>query len=227
MKRLIFTTCLLAALSGYTQSDSTNVKVNGGEKTLEVQLSPFGDDPININGIRARWFSTDKKAFRLNAFLGYDSDTQVTQQGSGNGNDDLKDRATTFTFSVRPGFENHILVTERLSPYFGMEFDFTFQTTSFRSEQQTGGVQVNYTKRVNENGFVRIGANAVAGMDFYVAKKLYIGTEFGFGFSYTGLLAVKVKSDVAGFEEPDPLKRGSSFDLGPNVVAEIRLGYAF
>ena len=161
-------------------------------------------------------------------FVGLNTDTQITQQEDVDlGREELKDRESTFTMSVRPGFEKHILVSDRLSPYFGMEFELTYQRTAFRAEQQTVGSLVNYTKIINNNGFVSLGANFVAGMDYYVAKKLYVGTEFGFGFSYTQLLAVKQKSDRDGFTEPDPIKRGNSLDIGPNVVGEIRLGYAF
>jgi len=228
MNRIVTCIILLNSAINLLGQDSlgNEIKVSSGEKTLELQLSPFGDSPINLNGIRGRWFSSDTKAFRLNFFLGYDSDTRITQQEDDFGLKELKDRTSVFTLSVRPGFENHILVSKRLSPYFGMEFDITYQTSGFRSELQLGS-DVNYVKTINNNGFVRIGANAIAGMDYYIAKKLYVGTELGFGFNYTEFLAVKVKSNQIGFDEPDPVKQGSSLDIGPNVVAQIRLGYAF
>ena len=136
--------------------------------------------------------------------------------------------STEIAISLRPGFERHLVVSDRLSPYFGVEFELAYQTLTEKDESQDG-TTVNYIKFINNGqaGFVRLGANALAGIDYYVAKKLYLGTEFGFGFSYTGFLASKVKSDASGFDEPDPLKQGSAFDLGPNVVAQIRLGYAF
>ena len=220
---------ILSPLLTFAQSEESSLKAQGGDKTLELQLSPFGDTPIDINGIRVRWFGTDQKATRLNVFLGYDSDTQITQQeDTDNGLEELIFRTSVFTLSLRPGLENHINVSERLSPYFGGEFDFTWQTSSERDEFQVGGTdEVNYNRTVDSNGFLRLGVNAIAGMDYYVAEKLYLGTELGFGFSYTRLASIKLKSDQDNFEEPDPLKQGSLFDLGPNVVAEIRLGYAF
>lgn len=210
-----------------TEGIQSDYKPVGGEKTLELQFEPFGDNPISINGIRARWFKSEQKAFRLNAFIGISSDSEITQQENSDFNlRELRDKDFSFTINLRPGFEKHLKGTGRLSPYFGMEGDLAYRTSSEKSESQVGN-DVKFTKTVNGSGFFRIGANAIAGFDFYVIKKLYLGTEFGFGASLTKLLSVKVKSDVDGFIEPEPTKRGSSFDFGPNVNAQIRLGYAF
>ncbi|MEM6644323.1 MAG: hypothetical protein AAF616_15195 [Bacteroidota bacterium] len=230
MKRVsILLFALLAVFFATAQEESSPIKVEGGQKTLELQFVPFGSSPININGVRMRFFSSATQAFRLNAFMGLNVDSEITQQE----NTDLavellRDRSTVFTVSIRPGFEQHINATERLSPYFGVEFDATLQTSSFREEQQNG-TDVNFVRTVNPNrsGFIRGGVNALFGLDYYIAKKFYLGTEFGVGFSYTGFLSRKVKSDLSGFEEPDPERQGGSFDLGPNVMTEIRLGYAF
>ncbi|HNP18829.1 MAG TPA: BT1926 family outer membrane beta-barrel protein [Fulvivirga sp.] len=235
MKITILVLLFFAPLFVWSQDNDVTVnketvsdyKANGGEKTLELQFEPFGNNPIGLNGIRARWFSTSSSAFRLNLFLGINTDSQITQQEDTDNNlKELRDKFFTFSINVRPGFEKHLKGTERLSPYFGVEGDLAYQTSSSRSENQNG-TDVNYFKTINDNGFFRIGANAIAGLDYYITKKLYLGTEFGFGLSFTKLLAIKVKSDATGFTEPEPAKRGSSFDLGPNVNAQIRLGYAF
>jgi len=228
-RQIIFLAIVFCYFFTFSQDDQDSFKASDGEKTLEVQFVPFGNNPININGIRARWFSSDTRALRLNVFVGLDSDTDIIQQeDSGAGLEELKSVTTEFAVSIRPGFENHIHVSDKLSPYFGAEVELAYQSFSDKVEQQNGST-VNYINTTNDfrSGFVRLGANAIAGLDYYVAKKLYLGTEFGFGFSYTGFLSVKVKSDISGFTEPDPEKQGSAFDLGPNVVAQIRLGYAF
>ncbi|TRX58214.1 hypothetical protein FNH22_14215 [Fulvivirga sp. M361] len=210
-----------------TQDATNSYKPEARETSLEVQFEPFGDNPVSINGIRARFFKSPNKAVRLNVFLGYDVDSDITQQAVSNTNlRELKDRTAIFSLNIRPGYEWHLKGTKKLSPYFGMEMDLGYQISRFKSEVQNGD-DVNYTLRKNDNGFFRIGANAIAGLDFYVAKKLYLGTEMGFGASVTRLLDVEVESDVTGFQEPDPLKRGSAFDIGPNVNVDIRLGYVF
>lgn len=227
LKKLILAITALPVFLFAQENDSNTFKPEGGEKTLELQFTPFGDDPININGIRARWFSSANRAFRLNAFVGFSSDTEITQQENSDLNlAELKDKTTSLTINIRPGFEKHLVGTERLSPYFGWELDLAFQTTSFKVEEQNA-TEINYFKTINQGGYLRLGANAIAGMDYYIGKKLYLGTELGFGFSYTSFLAIKRKSDLPGFTEPDPEKQGGSLDVGPNVVAQIRLGYAF
>ena len=198
-----------------------------GDMSLEVQFEPFGDDPIGLGGIRARFFSTPRKALRMNVFIGYDVDTEITQQENSDANlEELKDRNSVFSVNIRPGYEWHTKGTEKLSPYFGFEVDLAYQTSTFKTEDQNGA-SVNYTKFINQDGFLRFGLNAVAGFDFYFSKKIYAGTEMGFGGSATRLLDTKVKSDAPNFQEPDPVNRAGSFDLGPNVNVDIRLGYVF
>jgi hypothetical protein len=234
--RLTILFFIISPLLAWSQEDQpdnqessgiSEFKAVGGEKTLELQFEPFGSNPIGLNGIRARWFSSRRSAFRLNLFVGISSDTDITQQEDTDLDlRELRDKDFTFSINIRPGFEKHLKGTERLSPYFGFEADLAYQTSTVKIENQNGA-EVKYTKSINDNGFVRVGANAIAGLDYYITKKLYLGTEFGFGASVTKLNAVKIKSNVTGFIEPEPIKRGSSFDLGPNVNAQIRLGYAF
>ena len=213
--------------SNVTDEAKSDYRPVGGDLTLEVQFEPFGDDPISINGIRGRVFTSQRTAWRINVFIGYDSDTEITQQEIPDANlRELKDRNTTFSLNLRPGYEWHLKGTEKLSPYLGTEVDFAWQTSTFRSESQNG-TEVNYTKAINGNGFMRFGLNAIAGFDYFFSKKIYLGTEMGYGASVTRLLDRRVESDLPGFEEPDPENRGGSFDLGPNVNVDIRLGYVF
>ncbi|MCG8384167.1 MAG: hypothetical protein MJA30_01395 [Cytophagales bacterium] len=221
----------LYAQDNTTTTTNTNIqnefKPSAGNVSLEVQFEPFGDDPININGIRGRIFSSQRQAFRMNVFIGYDSDTDITQQEVPDANLlELEDRTSTFTLNLRPGMEWHTKGTERLSPYFGFEVDFAIQWSRFRSENQED-LSVFYRTRINENGFTRYGLNAIAGFDYYFAKRIFVGTEMGFGASVTRLRDVTEDSDVPGFVEPEPLNRGGSFELGPNVNVDIRLGYVF
>lgn len=224
MKKII-TVALLFPFIAFAQEE---FKPIDKENTLEVQFTPFGSSPININGVRFRKFIDPTRVFRVNAFLGYDLDTNIKQQANFTINNlSLKTSSSVFSINIRPGFEKHLAGTSRLSPYFGGELDFAIQNSSAKEEFQNDNSDKYQTNIINENGFLRVGLNAIAGMDFYVAKKLYLGTEFGFGFSYINLLDVELESDEQGFTKPESQKRGSSFNFGPNVNAQIRLGYAF
>lgn len=226
---LIFLITAVTSICVAQDVENSTFKPLDGDKTLELQLAPLSNNPLGITGIRGRLFMSDQTAFRLNTFVGYTNETIITQQK----NDDtlpqlveLKDSDRLLTINIRPGFEKHLSGTDRLSPYFGGEVDLAYQRSVFVSEEQSADDIVTNTF-INDNGFIRAGLNGIAGFDFYVAKHFYMGAELGFGLSYTKPLAPQFKSDLDGFEEPEPNKTGSSITFGPIVNTQIRIGYAF
>lgn len=227
---------LMMALSLFSVSlfgqgpTTTEYKQVTGSKNLEVQFTPFGANVVSINGIRGRMFTSSTTALRLNLFLGAQSNSTITQQQDDTSNQlELKDKSSQFTLNLRPGYEIHFEGTDRLSPYIGAELDLAFQTSNDETEIQGGatGNTIITNSTINNNGYSRFGINAIAGFDYYFAAKLYMGTEIGFGFSNQKNSDIKVESTADGFVEPDPVKRGSTFNLGPNVNAAIRIGYLF
>ncbi|MBL3657631.1 hypothetical protein [Fulvivirga sediminis] len=234
MKKIIPIFLMLLSVSVWAQDASTEegkdtiqFRPIAGEKTLELQFAPFGDDPISINGIKMRWFKSERKAFRLTANLGFVTSKDITQQEDDDlGLKELASRNSNLDISLKPGFEKHLKGTEKLSPYFGGEVDLMYRRTKMKGEFQEGE-SVYYNEIINEGGFFRVGLNAIAGFDFYVAKKLYLGAEVGYGVSFRKDLSVKLKSNYEDFEEPEPAKDGFSFAAGAFTEAQIRLGYTF
>lgn len=232
---------LAMAFSANAQGESSeeSLKFSAGDRNLEVQLAPLGGNPISINGIRYRSFMSSTSAYRVNAFVGYTSSSTITQQAVDSVDQkQLKDVNSSFTINLRPGYEIHFAGTKRLSPYIGGEFDFGYTRTAFKSELQNADDEIKYVRTVNgqvggsgpsSQGMLTLGLNGVAGFDYYFAKSLYVGAEFGFGFSYQSMLAAKQTSDQDSdnFTEPDPVKQGGSFNLGPNVNGQFRLGFLF
>ncbi|MES1181858.1 MAG: hypothetical protein ABUL44_03595, partial [Flavobacterium sp.] len=78
-----------------------------------------------------------------------------------------------------------------------------------------------------------IGVGLIAGCDYYFAKNISLGAEFGFGFTTTSSLDIEdqyVGSDTNGAAVvKDALveKQGSSMQIGPNVIAQFKLGWLF
>lgn len=214
--------------SSYAQDDmSSAMKQESGNRQLEVQLAPFGGNPISIGGIRYRAFLSDQSAYRATIFIGYSSSTTPDPQQNTQGNTvDLEDSESSFIISLRPGYEIHFDGTDKLSPYVGAELDFAMQTSSSEDQNLVNDATISTTTK-GTNGFTRFGLNLVAGADYYIAKNLYMGTELGFGFAMTSNSDIEIESDAPGFQAPDPVAQGSSFDLGPNVLGQIRLGYTF
>ena len=223
---LLFTlaTCSLA-------QETNSFKPGADDYNLEFQFTPFGSSPIGISGIRVRKFQSENIAYRLNLFLSYSSDKIITQQGDSL-QPELKNTNNVFQIRLRPGIEKHLPGTDRLSPYFGVELDLGFQKTTNKQERELftpdpepGEVVVD--KILNQNGFLRLGLNAIAGFDFYVAERLYLGAELGYGFFWQKGLDIKYKTSEDGVVPPDPEVQGGEFSISPSVVSAIRMGYIF
>lgn len=242
-------------------------------KTLEVNFSPLGGNPVSINGLKFRKFSDDYSAVRLEVFLGSSSDKSVAMQEGSNGNEDNPNPATydtsgSFDLSIRPGVEKHFDGTNRLSPYVGGVLDIGFgssNTTNGYWSQNTNdpsvvgdsgfGAHTQWEQKTRD-GYLRLGLNAIAGMDFYFADNIYLGAEFGFGISFNSMSDTKYTStdDLAwglaslGFEDVNwgngeinfdddnvitsvetraNEANGSSLNIGPNVNGALRLGFIF
>lgn len=210
----------------------------GGEKNLELMLAPLGGSPISMAGIKYRHFSAADKAMRLGVFVGFDNKATILQDEDSKIKAlELKKKESTITIAIQPGIEKHVAGTERLSPYFGAYVDLNFTTKNKKEETQlnlnNGSNQLGYTKTTS--GSLGIGLNAVAGFDYYIAKSLYLGTELGFGLSTT--MPMKNKTEVVDYNTDhsgtattsgDAKKDNvSKFQVGPNVVGQLRLGWLF
>jgi len=198
----------MAAVFLCAVSVSHGQKQQTDSKTLEVNFSPLGGNPISINGLKFRKFSSDYSALRFEVFLGYGSDKSVAMQEGANGETDNANPATfdtsgSFDLSLRPGIEKHFDGTNRLSPYVGGLLDVGFGSSSnsngywspnSNDPAVTGtsgfGAHTEWEQKTKD-GYFRFGLNAVAGMDFYFADNIYLGAEFGFGLSYTSFSDTK------------------------------------
>ena len=208
------------------QNTDLEFKPGAGAKNLEFQFAPLGGSPLGISGIRFRHFSSPLSAVRANVFLGVSSTSKVTQdEDSDIEAKELNDYKTTFDIGIRPGIERHFAGTRRLSPYIGAELDLFYRYTRETSEVQVGS-DVKESFKTGDGGFFRVGANAVAGFDFYVAQHLYLGAELGFGIAYKRASTI-VTENSAGDKIETRTDAENAINLAPNVVTAIRLGYIF
>lgn len=223
MKRAFLLAAVISVVAGTAQAQ---YKPATGERTLEVNFAPLGGTPVSIGGIKYRSFGTETSAFRLGVFLGHGSTATITQDADTNAVE-LKDKKSTTTISIQPGIEKHFAGTERLSPYIGGVLSLGYGMTSERVESQQPNRAVG--ARITKGGTLDIGLNAVAGFDYYVAEKLYLGTEIGFGVAMHKDLTKKVSFDnIQGAQDSDSkVDTQSKFNVGPNVVGQLRLGWAF
>ncbi len=224
MKKLM----LIALFAGVASFANAQFKPEAGNKTLEVNFTPLGGSPISINGIRLRMFNDATTAYRLGVNINYAS--SKTRTGTtADGSKELYDKSSALGFSIQPGIEKHMGGTNRLSPYMGAILDLGLQTSKdiVESESGTTANQVETVTTTGTNGFLRVGVNAVAGADYYISNKLYIGLEVGYGLQLVNSATIKTETSVSGAPTVKDQKPGSTFNFGPNFNGAFRLGYAF
>lgn len=238
-KILVFAICLLSATATFSQyeSEETGYKQVGEDKSLELQFDPgaiFGSNGGNIFsnglGVRMRFFQSESMAYRLNALLNFRNENEITQDADNTlGDEELRRKETDFDFFVMPGFEKHFASSKRLSPYIGAEAIIGFRTSIEKDQTQFGGDVIEVkTKNGNLDDGIVIGAGAVAGVDFYVAKKLYLGLELNYSLTYSIATKTKISSDAPGSTDVETkVGKSNVLNFAPGSMGVFRIGFLF
>jgi len=246
VKKLIASIILLLNMSLLSaQLDNTDsfYKYDRGDANFELSINPgsiFGDASNPAIGfvqnlIKYRKFTGTHKAFRAGIGLGFINHTRIIQEANSEANLlELKSKQMAYTLSFMPGFEKHFEGTARLSPYVGTQFLLSYTYTSLQTEYQLNDkiYTITYTNvPVDEGGLgagaISAGIGLVAGFDYYFAKKLYLGVEFGIGLEYGQLLKSSL-TDSYDHENDVSVKHGSMIELSPSLsTSGLRLGWVF
>jgi len=218
MKKLI----IMAILALVIQNNLYSQKQESGNVSIEMELAPLGSEPLKINSLRVRYFSSDLFSFRLGTFVGGSRNPSINTQGE----IELTSVNSSFDLILRPGVEKHFSGTEKLSPYVGSEMYIGLGYTNQNSESLWGANEVMVTKTKTRTG--SLGINLLTGADFYFTPKVYIGVEMGFGFLREG----RGKNSTEYENPDDPSKENmnekgnsSQFNWGPNYQGTFRIGY--
>lgn len=224
MNKIITLLLISCSISAVAQNDSIiskpiakeiSMKPQGKDFTVEVNFAPFSSSPVSISYLRFRTFTSEKGAVRLGFSVGAE-----------NGSPSEDQTAKTFELNLRPGYEWHFAGTDRLSPYVGLELDFAKKSSEFESDEDGNEFTIDGAwLGGEERGFTRIGANFIIGADVYIIKRLYLGTEIGFGFER--VKSSNIEIEIVGASDPDTDKGGTTFQIGPNFNSSIRLGFVF
>ena len=226
-KLLVFAAAALFAGSVANAQDV--MKQTGGEQNLEVLFAPLGGSPIKIGGVKYRKFTSATTAIRGTVFLGFSSDKSVDGGQTaivkdGEALNAMKTKSS-MDIMIAPGVERHFVGTDRLSPYVGAEVNLGFGNSSTKYEKPNDDNTAFVDNYKTTTGSLSFGATAFAGVDFYFADNIYLGTEIGFGAMFTTKFDEKTKPETGDDFTSGP--QGSSFGIGPNYVAQIRLGWLF
>ena len=177
-----------------------------GRKYIEDDVAiRFG---ININSERNKWNNEDSLTI-----------------GSGNRALRAVDSSKTrFDFSVLVGYEKHLPGTKRLDPYFAAELmlgrlgNTKIDATTSISDV-TGTDKTQFTRQ--EDGGMTFGLGFVAGFNYFIAPKLSLGAEFGFGYVYTKAGGEYSESNV---NTPVSGSQTSTFELGKQEQSNSNIG---
>lgn len=209
-------------------------KFEPGEISVELQGPSFtAGNTLGIAGLRGRYFLSKNTAVRGNLDINYTSNSTITQQSQGT-QKELETTRNFFNIDLRPGYELHLSGTDRLSPYFGAELPIIYQSTSLKVERQVGNSVEERTYKdgriggngPQQQGFLSLGLNGVAGADYYFAENVYLGVEVSFGFQYQITSDAKVEDTGSG-TVPNDQAQGNNFNLNTGTIGTFRLGYVF
>lgn len=220
-------------------AQAQDFKPVAGDVTTEFGLSGgISKTDFNLNEggaalLRFRYFQTESIAFRAGFNLSSLNDKSNFYGAAGSADADKKGTltksGTEFLFNL--GVEKHFAGTDRLSPYVGADILFGTGSQKVKHENVNNGAnafQNDFNKEDKGPGYVSVGLRAVVGADYYIAKRLYLGVEAGFGFVYAKEGKEKITTTTGGTTTVVENKSsGSTFNIKPSVITGVRVGFAF
>ncbi len=197
---------LIAAIAvlGFTTANA-QYTAEAGDIQTSVSFRPLangqdGKEMFENVGINASYFLTDKDAIRVNLNFGSDSGKE----------NDVKNSQTDFGFAV--GYENHFKTYDRIDLFAGVEAGFATRSRKYAGHKVEGG-------------YTSFGAGIFTGINFYVYKKLYIGTEIGFNYAHYNYNKYDAQDYEGNWVKVDPKTSNNSIKF--EVEPMLKLGWTF
>lgn len=223
MKKLF----LVGAMALFTAVNAQEYKPGAGDVTVDLGIAGgLGNTSVSLpdqgfgagSMFKARYFKTDKFAYRATLFV-------ANQNSTDNPTAQTVVKDDKFGLGLGVGAEKHFTGTERLSPYVGGDVMIGFASSKIKSTTTpvTPGGTTVITEKSGPNNF-RFGVRGVFGADYYFAKRVFLGVEAGLGLIYESEGDTTVKVTNMPEVKTDG---GNTFTIAPAVVTGIRLGYAF
>lgn len=213
----------------------------GGLLNTSTDISNSGNAFPKL--IKVRYFLNDKMALRASFSFQSKSETEKVYDLDKNGKQTSESgfqKISNSFYGLNLGVEKHFKGTDRLSTYLGGDLSLGIFGASLKEENYNNGVYddqfSNKIKGSNNNGSTGgfgFGLRAVTGAEYYFVKKAYLGVEAGWGFFLKKDSKVKTTTTVPdGTDDTETtttetFSPGSSFDLKPQVIAGVRIGYIF
>lgn len=235
---------------------STEYKPMKGSVTTEVGLTGGLSSSYNLNTqgnvslapiLRFRYFQKDNLAFRVGFSLVNEANSDsslstavinfpITAPSTAIVITNTKKDSYT-SFDINLGIEKHFKGSDRLSTYVGADILFGFKSASEESTDNPFGTTTT-TKGSNsiqgKDGNKYFGVRFVTGADYYIAKKVYLGLEIGLSIvseslkdKVTNVVKTNPFTDVTSDITTTVSDRKSEFNIKPEIVGGIKIGYQF
>ena len=143
--------------------------------------------------------------------------------------EELRNKYSRIGITLKPGIEKHFTGTKRLSPYLGAEAIIGFRTGTSKNEYQMGtDVYIAKTKNSNSADGITFGFAGVAGADFYIAEKLYLGLELNYGLNTFTAFKTKFSDTAPGTTDIETKTgKSNSINFQPDAMGVFRIGFLF
>ena len=200
MKHLLFLFAVLFSINAWSQTDS-----------LSDDSSPFKPDmgswgaTVNVSGAIAsiggtprtdqrgrslalvRYVINDNFTFRLGVAPHLFSTRVLSTDSVGKDLVERDSSARQASVSFRPGVEYHFAGTKRLDPDVALDAEFgvvgQYSSGSVTNVTDTTGT-AKFTRTITEAGGFGVGAQLGIGFNYFLAKQLAIGMEYGMGIQH-------------------------------------------
>lgn len=225
MKKFMLILVVAALFAGNT---SAQYKPTSGSVSTEVQFNPFDNDgnTFSLDGVKVRYFINEKNALRVK--LGLKMHSETTKE-----NDSKDDFLTNKygTFNLDLGYEYHFGLSKRVDLYAGASLGIAKYFASGKWEiDGIKGSSSNTTYLLDSGGNNEMrgafgfGVSIFTGIDFYVYKGLYVGTELGLNITTIKNNQTEIDFDGRTTKNKDSYRITSyGFDIQPT----LRLGWTF
>jgi hypothetical protein len=232
-----------------TTKRGTPILPTAGNWSFSVDASPFLRYAGNIFGAAAtaptfnnpasafdgsamlsgKYFMTDSRALRARLVFAHESGSIITHVPDADGNDDYKNVKTERETNIQLwlGMQNAIGTGSRLVGYYGAEAGLMYsagrEVNKWGDDKNDPGRHLKTTW----SGF-GIGAGVFTGVEYFVAPRISVGGEIGWGIECGFAGRGKTKTQTAdGDETHKGMFSGRGFGFGTRPNASLTLSFYF
>ena len=227
---ILFSTILFAQQPDTLKPVKGDIGLSLGISGLinNVVVQSLGDPNGNLM-LFGRYYIKNDMALRLGLALDYSNQNFFAEDSvsipSGNrALQELDSTVSQFSYTINMGIEKHLGNSKRLDPYIlGDLLIGRIGSTNTDSKTEITDVTGTYKEQVilREDGGHFFGLTVGAGFNFFFSKKMSLGIEFGYAFTYT-----KTGGDYSYSQVITPVSGSqvSNFESGKGGVSQTKIG---